>query len=73
MNNYMKLLYHLKQFEGDGKFHPVEQLFPDLTTNEIGNVLKELVDEKFIQLTGREPKYDSFVFEKNILDRKSVV
>ncbi len=67
MNNYMKLLYHLKQFEGDGKFHPIEQLFPDLTTNEIGNVLKELVDEKFIQLTGREPKYDSFVFEKNIL------
>lgn len=63
----MKLLYHLKHFEGDGKFHSVEQLFPDLTTNEIGNVLKELVDEKFIQLTGREPRYDSFVVDINML------
>ena len=67
MNNYMKLLFHLKQFEGDGKFHSVEQLFPGLTTREMGNFLKELVDAQFIQLTGHEPKYDSFVIEKNIL------
>ena len=71
MNNYMKLLYHLKQFEGDGKFHSIEQLFPDLTVKEIENFLKELVDEKFIQLTGREPRYDSFVVDVNILTGES--
>ncbi len=71
MNNYMKLLYHLKQFEGDGKFHPIEQLFLDSTTNEIGNILKELLDEKFIQLTGREPIYETFLFEKNLMTGES--
>jgi len=73
MNNYLKLLLHLKQFEGDGKMHPIEQLFPDLTTSEKRNIFKELVDEKFIVLTGREPRYDSFIFEQNMLTGESKV
>ena len=73
MNNYLKLLLHLKQFEGDGKMHPIEQLFPDLTTREKGNIFKELVDENFIVLTGREPRYDSYIFEKNIMTGESKI
>lgn len=73
MNNYLKLLLHLKQFEGDGKIHPIEHLFPDLTTLEKKIIFEELVNENFISLIGREPKYDSFIFEKNILTGESKI
>jgi len=73
MNNYLTLLLHLKQFEGDGKMHPIEQLFPDLTTDEKGNIFKELVVEDFIILSGREPRYDSYIFGQNIVTGKSKI
>jgi len=73
MNNYLKLLLHLKQFEGDGKMHPIEHLFPELTSSEQENVFKELVNENFIILTGREPRYDSFILEQNIITGETKV
>jgi hypothetical protein len=67
MNNYLKLLLHLKHFEGDGKMHPIEDLFPELTLDEKKNIFNELVEENFIILSGREERYLSFMVEKNIL------
>lgn len=67
MNNYLKILLHLKQFEGDGKYHEVEPLFNDMTSSELKNVLQELADEELLKFTGRETRYDSFIVEKNIL------
>lgn len=71
MNNYLKLLLHLKQFEGDGKMHKIEQLFPEINIKEIGSIVKELENEKFIQLTGREPKYDSFFVDFNSMTNET--
>lgn len=67
MNNYLKILLHLKQFEGDGKYHEVEPFFDDMTSSELKNVLQELADEELIKFIGRETRYDSFVVEQNIL------
>lgn len=71
MNNYIKLLLHLKTFEGDGKEHPVEHLFPDLLTDDINNILTELSDEGLIKFSGREKRYLSFVFTQNIMTGES--
>lgn len=71
MNNYLKILLHLKQFEGDGKFHEVEPFFDDMTSSELKNVLQELADEELIKFIGRETRYDSFVVEQNILTGKT--
>lgn len=71
MNNYLKILLHLKQFEGDGKFHEVEPFFDDMTSSELKNVLQELADEELIKFIGRETRYDSFVVEHNILTGKT--
>lgn len=71
MNNYLRLLLHLKQYEGDGKEHLIEHLFPDTPTAEIKNILQELADEDFIKYSGREERYLSFVFEQNILTNES--
>ena len=66
MNNYIKLLLHLKSVEGDGKEHPVEQLFPTETKDEIRSILQELSDEGLIKFSGRETQYLSFIVEQNI-------
>lgn len=71
MSNYLKILLHLKSFEGDGKFHEVEQLFEEITSSELKIVLQELADEEFIKFIGREPRYESFVMEQNILTGKT--
>ena len=65
MNNYMKLLLHLKQYEGDGKMHEIEHLFPDMTMSEKSNIFKELAEEKFIVLKGREPRFYSHIIDIN--------
>lgn len=67
MNNYLKLLLHLKQFDGDGKLHPIEHLFIDTSTNDIKSILHELSEEGLIKFAGREERYLSFIFSKNIL------
>jgi len=67
MNNYIKLLLHLKQFEGDSKMHSIEHLFPYFSIKEMGTIFNELVEEKLIVLSGREIKYDTFLFENNLL------
>jgi len=67
MNNYIRLLLHLKQFDGDGKMHPVEHIFPDTSTNDIKSILNELSEEGLIKYAGREERYLSFVVSKNIL------
>jgi len=71
MNNYLRLLLHLKQFDGDGKFHPVEHLFPDISTADIKSILNELSEEGLIKYGGREERYLSFVVEKNILTNET--
>lgn len=73
MNNYHKLLLHLKQFEGDGKFHPVEQLFPNNSITDIKNILFELSEEKLIQFYGRKEQNPLFILEHNILTQKTIV
>lgn len=67
MNNYLKILLHLKQFEGDGKFHEIEPLFDEMKSSELKSVLQELMDEELIKFIGREPRFLSFVVNKNIL------
>ena len=67
MNNYIRLLLHLKQFDGDGKLHPVEHIFPDTSTDDIKSILNELSEEGLIKFVGRETRYLSFVVSKNIL------
>lgn len=71
MNNYLRLLLHLKQFEGDGNQHPVEHLFPDSSQSNIKSILQELSDEGLITFTGRETRYLSFVVEQNILTNQT--
>ncbi|MBI3234203.1 MAG: hypothetical protein HYZ42_09210 [Bacteroidetes bacterium] len=67
MNNYIKLLLYLKQFEGDALLHPVEQLFPDMHINNIKSILTELSAEGLIKFEGREEKYSSVIVSKNLL------
>lgn len=67
MNNYIRLLLHLKQFEGDGKFHSVEHLFKGISTADLKIILDELSEEGFIKYCGREEKYISFVIEKHFI------
>lgn len=67
MNNYLKLLLYLKKFEGDGKMHFIEHLFPETTIEEIRNILIELAEEGLIKYSGREERSLSFFVEKNIV------
>lgn len=69
----MKLLLYLKQFEGDGKMHEIESLFPKLSLTEKKNIFKELEEEKLITLSGREPRYYSHTIEKNILTNETQI
>ena len=66
-NNYLKVLLYLKQFEGDGRFHTVEEILGDIELSQKKAILKELETEQFIQLTGREERYMSFIAEKNLI------
>ena len=70
-NNYLKVLLYLKQFEGDGRFHPVEEILGDIELSQKKAILKELETEQFIQLTGREEQYLSYIFEQNPLTGQS--
>lgn len=73
MNNYMKILLYLKQYEGDGKMHEIEHLFPEMTTSEQSNIFKELAEENLIVLKGREPRYYSHIIDINRLTGESKI
>lgn len=73
MNNYLKLLLHLKQFDGDGKLHPVENLFSDISINDLKSILEELSEEGLIKYTGHEERYLSFILEQNIFTNKTKI
>lgn len=71
MNNYRKLLLHLKQFEGDGQLHLVEFLFPNTSSNALKSILNELSEEGLIKFAGREERFLSFIVEKNLLTNQT--
>ena len=71
MNNYLKLLLFLKQHEGDGKFHNIEPLFPEIHLDEMKAIVGELDQEGLIKYIGRETRYDSFILEVNSMTGKS--
>lgn len=52
MNNYLKVLLYLKQFEGDGNFHEIESILTDLPITEKKEILNELAREELIYLDG---------------------
>jgi hypothetical protein len=67
MNNYQTLLLYLKSFEGDGKEHPIEHLFPESTIPQIKAILQELSDEALIKFSGRENrKFRAIVSENHL-------
>jgi hypothetical protein len=72
MTNYIKLLLHLKNFEGDGNMHPIVQLFDNKPIDEVKNILQELSDEGFIIFTGGESRYLSYFSKTNILTNETV-
>lgn len=72
MNNYLKILLHLKKHEGDGKQHPVEHLFPESSTREIENILIELQREGLISYSGRDEKL-SFILSANLLTGEKTI
>jgi len=47
-NNYLKILQHLKEFEGDGKYHEIEHLLQDLTRDSIEQIILDLLKKGFI-------------------------
>ncbi len=51
-NYYLKVLLHLKQFEGDGLVHEIESIFANAERNQIENILRELSCENYIRLEG---------------------
>jgi hypothetical protein len=51
-NNYLKILLHLKQFEGDGKFHEIESVLGDIDQKEKRVIIEELAREDLIYLDG---------------------
>jgi hypothetical protein len=67
MNNYLKILLHLKNFEGDGKYHNIENLIPELSIEELLNVLTEIQDEGFIKFIEKEKRFDTFIITHNQL------
>lgn len=52
MNNYLKVLLYLKQFEGDGKFHEVENILNDIDLKDKKEIFVELGREDLIHLDG---------------------
>lgn len=52
MNNYLKVLLYLKQFEGDGKFHEVESILTDIDLKEKKEIFVELGREDLVHLDG---------------------
>lgn len=56
MNNYIKVLNHLQQFEGDGKMHEVESVLGDLDRKAKEAVFRDLVQNEYILL---EKGYDN--------------
>ena len=52
MNNYLKVLLYLKQFEGDGKFHEAESLLTDIDSEEKKEIFGALAREDLIYLDG---------------------
>ena len=51
-NNYLKILLYLKQFEGDGKFHEIENVLGDIDKQEKREIITELAREDLIYLEG---------------------
>lgn len=54
-NNYLKVLNYLKEFEGDGEFHEIENIFGDVEGSVKSNIFNELYAEDFIKLIGGHP------------------
>lgn len=54
MNYYIKMLLHLKQFEGDGKLHPMRSVFIELAPEFRRSIFKELYEEDLIVWAGEE-------------------
>jgi len=51
VNNYLKLLLYLKQYEGDGLFHLIEDILP-IDKSQQQSIWVELAREDLIKLTG---------------------
>lgn len=51
-NNFLKILLHLKQFEGDGKFHEIESVLDNIDQTEKRDIIEELAREDLIYLDG---------------------
>lgn len=60
-NNYLKILLHLKQFAGDGKFHEIESILGDLGQQEKKEIVFELVREGLIYLDGGRMTGSAFI------------
>lgn len=60
MNNYIKVLSYLKQYEGDAKYHNLENVF-DLDKDTLKAVLIKLRDHKFMLLKGGYHNTDAVV------------
>lgn len=73
MNNYIKVLLYLKQFEGDRNYHNVENILTGMPFKHLVAILDELKEQEFIKLTGREQRYDSFIYTKNIISGESTL
>ena len=60
MNNFINVLVHLKQFEGDGKYHIIEDLLKvDFESRRI--IFQQLIQEGLIKLTGGYRNIDNLV------------
>lgn len=70
-NNYLKILLYLKQFEGDGLMHDIEDLLPELSVEQKKVIFQELADENLIKFKGHEEQYISFVVEHNPLSKQT--
>ncbi|TDE08652.1 hypothetical protein [Dyadobacter psychrotolerans] len=73
MNNYIKILLYLKQFEGDAKHHNVELILDDIPLKTLGSILYELKEQDFVKFKGREQRFDSFIYTHNRFSGESTI
>jgi hypothetical protein len=73
MNNYQIILMYLKQFEGDGQYHPIEQLFTGISLIVVKDLLKELEGNGLIKFKGRENRFDRYEVSSNLLTQEVTI
>lgn len=61
MNFHIRVLEYLKQFEGDGNYHPIENLFDNIENGQIANVIEDLKNEELIKAKGGFIKHRRFM------------